>query len=198
MAYANLIKMQEEYQHSIAAAQKQARLELQRAIAEENTRLAAEKKAREAADRDANNAADEVEAANVGANDMLNENPSLAINYMAPNTRVRTDHWKGMSKDEILTIAETQAMQREELKARKMMEVEMENRYVTSAENVRRTLEMRAEQVEAFKQEQRAAVFSTIKAQRTEKLARDATMKGMFATNKVEPEFFAQFGTSAR
>jgi hypothetical protein len=52
--------------------------------------------------------------------------------------------------------------------------------------------------VEMFKQEQRAAVFNTIKAQRTEKFARDNTIKGIFASNTVEPEFFAQFGTSAR
>lgn len=197
-AYADLVAQQEQYQHAIAGAQKQARTELQRAIAAENARLAEEKRMRELAEKDVVAAADAVEAANVAADDMLNENPSLAINYMAPNTRVRTDHWKGMSRDEILSIAETQAVQREELKARKLAEVELENRFVTSAENVRRTLEMKAEQVEQFKLEQRAAVFNTIKAQRTEKFARDNTIKGIFASNTVEPEFFAQFGTSAR
>ena len=198
MAYAELVKKQEEYQHAIAAAQKQARLDLQRAIAAENARLVEEKRVRELSEKDAVAAADALEAANIAADDVLNENPSLAVNYMAPNTRVRTDHWKGMSKDEIMSIAETQAVQREELKARKLAEVEMENRYVTAAENVRRTLEMKAEQVEQFKAEQRAAVFNTIQAQRTEKIARDATLRTTFGTNKAEPEFFGQFGTSAR
>lgn len=69
---------------------------------------------------------------------------------------------------------------------------------MTSAENVRRTLEMKAEQVEMFKQDQRTAVFNTIKAQRNEKFARDVTIKGTFGSNTVEPEFFAQFGASAR
>eukprot|EP00227_Mantoniella_beaufortii_P010207 CAMPEP_0197591312 /NCGR_PEP_ID=MMETSP1326-20131121/13001_1 /TAXON_ID=1155430 /ORGANISM="Genus nov. species nov., Strain RCC2288" /LENGTH=374 /DNA_ID=CAMNT_0043156713 /DNA_START=39 /DNA_END=1163 /DNA_ORIENTATION=+ len=197
-AYAELVTQQTEYQHAIAAAQKEARSELQRAIAAENAWLADEKRAREAYEKSSVAAANLAEEANVASSDMLNENPSLAINYMAPHTRVRADHWKGMSQDEIYGIAETQAVQREELKARKLAEKEADNRYVTSAENVRRTLEMKALQVEEFKQEQRAAVFNTIKAQRSEKAARDVTMKGTFGSNTITPEFFSQFGTSAR
>jgi hypothetical protein len=47
------------------------------------------------------------------ADDMLCENPSTAVNYLAPGARVRSDHWKGMSQDEIYAIADTQAVQRE-------------------------------------------------------------------------------------
>jgi len=41
-------------------------------------------------------------------------------------------------------------------------------------------------------------VGSTLRAQRTEKFSRDATIKTSFASNPVDPSFFAQFGTSAR
>jgi len=45
----------------------------------------------------------------MAADDMLCENPSTAVNYLAPGARVRSDHWKGMSQDEIYAIADTQA-----------------------------------------------------------------------------------------
>jgi hypothetical protein len=58
---------------------------------------------------------------------------------------------------------------------------------------------MRAEQVEAFKLEQRMAVRATVDAQRTRKAALDATARSdRFAQDTFRPEYFAQFGTSAR
>ena len=63
---------------------------------------------------------------------------------------------------------------------------------------MRRALEQRAEQVEAFKREQRMAVLRAQNTQRAEKVERDATARSVLGVNTVEPEYFAQFGTSWR
>ena len=58
---------------------------------------------------------------------------------------------------------------------------------------------MRAEQVEAFKAEQRAAVHATIVAQREAKARRDADERAdRFREGTFGPDYFAGFGTSAR
>jgi len=66
------------------------------------------------------------------------------------------------------------------------------------SELVRKTLEQRAEQVEQFKLEQRAAVFNTVRAQREEKHQRDASTRRSFVENSIGPEYFGYFGNSAR
>ena len=99
---------------------------------------------------------------------------------------------------QVASINETVARQQEESAARRSAEAAAEAAYAGKSENVRRALEQRAEQVEQFKLEQRMAVLRAQNTQRVEKVERDATMKVEFGENTVEPEYFAQFGTSWR
>ena len=184
-AHGAVIDAQTAYQRELAEAQKAARKDFERSVAEENARLAEERRAAAAAAAAevASTAAAELERA--AADPTLAEDPALAVSALAPGRRVRVDHWKGMSREEIRGVTETQATQRAERAAR--------------SEGIRRALEMRAEQVEAFKAEQRAAVHATIVAQREAKARRDADERAdRFQEGTFGPEYFAGFGTSAR
>lgn len=197
LAYCELLRKQEEYQTKVAKMQESARADLKKTIAEENFVLAEEKKAKEAYMAQMTLAQNTNEQANMVKNDMLCENPTLAVSHAAPYTRVRKDHWKGMSEDEVANVQEMQATQREELKARKMAELDAERRYATQQENFRRTMEMKAQQVEDFKKEQRMQVAATINAQKAEHNTKEATMKKN-SSQVPTADFFGQFGTSAR
>ena len=117
----------------------------------------------------------------------------------APETRVRPDHWKGHSEAQRDAICRARDAQLEERRATEAMRAAEEAAIANAAEGVRKTLEMRAEQVEAFKLEQRMAVRATVDAQRARKAALDATARSdRFARDTFGPEYFAQFGTSAR
>ena len=79
-----------------------------------------------------------------------------------------------MSREEIRGVTEMQATQRAEREATAAAVAARTRRKRRRSEGIRRALEMRAEQVEAFKAEQRAAVHATIVAQREAKARRDA------------------------
>ena len=117
---------------------------------------------------------------------MINEDPAVATSAVAPGARVRPDHWKGMNYLQVASINETVAWQQEDAAARRSAEAAAEAAYAGKSENVRRALE------------QRMAVLRAQNTQRVEKVERDATMKVEFGENTVEPEYFAQFGTSWR
>ena len=175
------------------AAAHRSRAPRSRGPAEENARLA-ELKARPPGGRRRHLAP---ASAKVESDPMINEDPAAAASAVAPGARVRVDHWKGMNYLQVRSINETVAAQREELEARRASEAAEEARNANASEQVRRALEQRAEQVEAFKREQRMAVLAAQNTQRAEKVERDGG-RSVLGVNTVEPEYFAQFGTSWR
>jgi len=198
MAHAETVAAQEEYMNEAAAHHKAARAAFERSVAEENARLAQLKARRDAEAKAKEAELATAEAAKVESDPMINEDPAAAASAVAPGARVRVDHWKGMNYLQVASINETVARQQEESAARRSAEAAAEAAYAGKSENVRRALEQRAEQVEQFKLEQRMAVLRAQNTQRVEKVERDATMKVEFGENTVEPEYFAQFGTSWR
>ena len=115
---------------------------------------------------------------------------------LARDTRRPSLDRRRSSRDAIRRARDAQL---EERRATEAMRAAEEAAIANAAEGVRKTLEMRAEQVEAFKLEQRMAVRATVDAQRARKAALDATARSdRFARDTFRPEYFAQFGTSAR
>jgi len=128
----------------------------------------------------------------------LAEDPTVgATNYLS-ETRVRADHWKGMRREDHLRYAAEQQAQRDAKATAAEEEAAANRAHFAQSELVRKTLEQRAEQVEQFKLEQRAAVFNTVRAQREEKHQRDASTRRSFVENSIGPEYFGYFGNSAR
>ena len=198
LAHAETVAAQEEYMNKAAAHHKAARAAFERSVAEENARLAQLKAQRDAEARAIDAELASTEAKKVEADPMINEDPAAAASAVAPGARVRVDHWKGMNYLQVRSINETVAAQRAELEQRRAREAAEEAATANASERVRRALEQRAEQVEAFKREQRMAVLAAQNTQRAEKVERDATARSVLGVNTVEPEYFAQFGTSWR
>ena len=198
VAHAEMVAAQEEYMNKMANQHKAARAAFERSVADDNAALAELKAAELKALKAREDAEKAAEAAAVEADPMINEDPAVATSAVAPGARVRPDHWKGMNYLQVASINETVARQQEESAARRSAEAAAEAAYAGKSENVRRALEQHAEQVEQFKLEQRMAVLRAQNTQRVEKVERDATMKVEFGENTVEPEYFAQFGTSWR
>ena len=194
-----LIDAQTAYQRQLAEAQKIAREDFERSVAEENARLAEERRAAAAAAAAESESTTAAELERAAADPTLAEDPALAVSALAPGRRVRVDHWKGMSREEIRGVTEMQATQRAEREAAAAAVAREDAADAARSEGIRRALEMRAEQVEAFKAEQRAAVHATIVAQREAKARRDADERAdRFREGTFGPEYFAGFGTSAR
>ena len=194
-----LIDAQTAYQRQLAEAQKIAREDFERSVAEENARLAEERRAAAAAAAAESASTTAAELERAAADPTLAEDPALAVSALAPGRRVRVDHWKGMSREEIRGVTEMQATQRAEREATAAAVAGEDAAEAARSEGIRRALEMRAEQVEAFKAEQRAAVHATIVAQREAKARRDADERAdRFREGTFGPEYFAGFGTSAR
>ena len=199
VAHGELIKAQEAYQRDAAAAHASRIRERDRDYAADNATLAEKRAAAKAEEAALAAAAAEAEAEAVAADPWLAEDPSLGVSAAAPETRVRPDHWKGHSEAQRVAIRRARDAQLEERRATEAMRAAEEAAIANAAEGVRKTLEMRAEQVEAFKLEQRMAVRATVDAQRARKAALDATARSdRFARDTFRPEYFAQFGTSAR
>ena len=198
-AHGALIDAQTAYQRRLAEAQKIAREDFERSVAEENARLAEERRAAAAAAAAESASTTAAELERAAADPTLAEDPALAVSALAPGRRVRVDHWKGMSREEIRGVTEMQATQRAEREAAAAAVAGEDAADAARSEGIRRALEMRAEQVEAFKAEQRAAVHATVVAQREAKARRDADERAdRFREGTFGPEYFAGFGASAR
>ena len=119
------------------------------------------------------------------------------VSALAP-WRVRKDHFKGFNGDQKASILATQAAQVQELAARRAAEKQGDLAFAAQQEAVLRVLEVKAQQVEEFKREQRRAAASFLQTQAAEKSGIERTLKAQYTSNVPGDEFFRRFGTSAR
>ena len=197
--HGDLIAAQEEYQRHVAEAQADARKAHANATAEENARLADERRSLLQAQKASEKAADDYEFEHNENSAFLTENPVAAVSTLAPGRRVRPDHWKGASAEELQATAIAQAEQRRLKIIADAAFAEEERQAASHYENTRRALEMNAERVEQFKAEQRAAVLAMVIGQRAEKFENDQSDRAeRFGSGRFGEAYFQGFGTSAR
>ena len=154
--------------------------------------LAAEKRAREASDRAYETAANEFEIQATLNSAFMTEDPNCQISAVDPY-RYRKDHFKGISAEEAARVREYQAMQVEELKARREAEALVELDYARQQEMFRKASLISAAAQEDIRKELRGAVAKEHARQRQEKSDRDAYLKQLY-TNRPSAEYFDQFG----
>lgn len=191
-----LVQAQCSIMNDVADLQEQAKAALRLETAEVNKMLAAQKREKETMIQEWEKTANEIDKGNVLASPYMMEDASVSTSSLGPH-RVRPDHWKGMSEEQKAAVFAERATQREAMAAARTAEKEAENLYTAQQEAIRKTLEIKASEVEQFKAEQRASVAAFRQTQQAEKTARDATLKQVY-TNVPTADFFAQFGTSAR
>jgi len=127
---------------------------------------------------------------------LLTEHPALSQSAMSAYRR-RQDHYKGMLPEEQAAILEYQAAQVDEKKAAAAAERQADMTLAREMDDVRKEANRRAANMESFRREQRMAVLQTVQAQTVQKTEKDASLKATYS-QKIQPSFFDQFGSSHR
>lgn len=191
-----------EYESVLLHDVQVAELEEQREQLVERLRLMNENKmlarARRVRERDAAEAARKAELEQVASarnSALLTESRVLAVNF-SDSRRVRRDHYKGMSREQLAAIQAEQQAQREALAARRAAEKADDAAW---AERVRQQVEA-AKAMEAQAEAERVAdqrqYYLDIKAQqRAAKLARKAQQEAF--TNEIQPRYFDKFNQTS-
>lgn len=167
------------------------------AVAEYQLAQAAAKREREAAAQksELQDNIEEIQANLAG--DMLTENPSVGLSFIAPN-RVRPDHYKGMSPMEQATIVAAQEAQR--LQNRAMAAAnKAEDRYNDAAmEGTRRAGAYQDAQVAAMRADMRKQLMEDNLQMAKQQYATKSFLTEKVFKNSIDASFFDQFGTSSR
>ena len=121
----------------------------------------------------------------------------MVVSSLAP-WRVRKDHFKGFNDGQKASILATQREQMDELQARRAAEKQSDLAFAAQQDAVLRALEVKAQQVEEFKREQKRMAASFLQSQAAEKSGIERTLKQVYTSNQPTDEFFKRFGTSAR
>lgn len=194
--YAELIRLQDTVQLEAAAEEHLVRQAANRQTLELNARLAAERAERVAEQRAREDAEKAQEIAATLSSPLMTEDPSTAQSTLSPY-RVRKDHWKGMSPEQLGAIEAERLQQLQERKAATQREAAERAADARGHMLTVRQMDEQVRKVEAFKRQQAAAAAETLKRQMADKAARDASTTRLYA-NEIRPEYFAQFGTSHR
>ena len=109
-------------------------------------------------------AADAAEIEYTSTNALQTEDPAQTISSVAP-WRVRKDHFKGFNQQQLAEVQATQAAQLDEQSQRKAAERQQELAFCAQQEAIRRTLEVKALQVENFKRDQNKAAAAFLQQQ---------------------------------
>lgn len=128
---------------------------------------------------------------------LLMEDTRQAVSAQAPGRRVRMDHYKGMSAQELESIRREQARQAEEAQRRREREREEERQY---AEHVRR-LAQKQSRMEAEVAEEEAKMKASLAAQQQEQARLQRQQRARVDKEyeqRVDGSFFDQFGRSCR
>lgn len=137
----------------------------------------------------------EVALANTSA--LLTEDLGQGRSALYPNTRVRPDHWKGMTQDQVREILASNA----ELSQDKVRELERESQARVSELRAQEQLKQELERQEwqALRERQRveAQVRQTLAQQQVQAREREARQAQM-SKGKIESGFFDSFGKSYR
>merc|ERR1740138_787230 len=181
----------------LEATSRMARTSANVAVAEYQLAQAAAKREREAAAQksELQDNIEEIQANLAG--DMLTENPSVGLSFIAPN-RVRPDHYKGMSPMEQATIVAAQEAQR--LQNRAMAAAnKAEDRYNDAAmEGTRRAGAYQDAQVAAMRADMRKQLMEDNLQMAKQQYATKSFLTEKVFKNSIDASFFDQFGTSSR
>eukprot|EP00826_Nyctotherus_ovalis_P008054 TRINITY_DN12080_c0_g1_i10.p1 TRINITY_DN12080_c0_g1~~TRINITY_DN12080_c0_g1_i10.p1 ORF type:complete len:249 (+),score=89.12 TRINITY_DN12080_c0_g1_i10:63-809(+) len=110
--------------------------EMEDAVREQNLQMLREKKEREAREREYDLYLNAKHSEYNDNSDLMTENPAAAASAMSA-TRVRKDHWKGMSAEQKQDILNTMKMQIYEKKKQKEMEEEADKLWIAQEERKR-------------------------------------------------------------
>ena len=187
---------QEMMLQQIAKSEASARTANSLYVAKTNSELAQIAAERKRAEKEHEEKLNEYDIGNVQDSFMMTENPAVAVNVEQP-WRVRGDHWKGMSKEQLDGIRLEQEAQRAAMAATRAAEAEAEAAWAHQQRtvlNARAIAEIGKErQVRSNNSSQLAALMG----QREEKKHRDAQLNETYS-NRADASYFAQFGTSHR
>jgi len=192
-----LMKAQLDHLENVATLEAGSRRALARQIAIDNLNTANMKGQKAYFDKESEQGANHAEQFNTFNSAFMTEHPSTAQSTLS-GSRKRMDHYKGMSGVEKDNVLEFQAMQRNELAAKREAEKNEEIAYVQYSENVRRQLCATHSKVEDFKSAQRMAVAQQLQQMKAEKEMRDTHLNKTVYTNDPSEDYFGQFGRSHR
>jgi hypothetical protein len=155
------------------------RLDMERAAQEENLLLVRllrhlqikEKQEREAKARADKNSADAKEIAFTTGNDFMTENPATCVSAMSA-TRVKKDHWKGMSYEQKKQILDEMAAQANDAKRKRELEKEIERLWAEQEEAKRQLLIREELEKQRRQRDMLQALKETHKVQKAEKVAK--------------------------
>lgn len=102
-----------------------------------------------------------------------------------------------MLPEEKAAILEYQAAQVDEKKAAAEAARQADMQLAREMDDVRKEANRRAANMETFRREQRMAVVQTVQVQTAQKKEKDAALNAAYS-QKIQPTFFDQFGTSHR
>lgn len=173
-----------------------ARAALEAQAAADNTMLRVLKSSKLQAQQEAEAAAKQAELAAAAADPWLNEDPQQAASALSP-VRVRKDHWKGMSPEQLAAIKQQQAAQLEAKRAAEEAAAAAAAQAVADGRSVQRAVLLQAQAAQLARRQEAAAVAATLREQMAAKAAKDTATNQLYA-NKVTGDYFSQFGTSHR
>ena len=159
--------------------EKQRRIDMARAAQEENLLLVSvlhkvqikEKKEREAKARADKNAADAKEIAYTLGNDFMTENPATCTSAMSA-TRVKKDHWKGMSAEQRKDILDEMGAQANDAKQKRELEKEVARLWAEQEEAKRQLLIKQELEKQQKERDMLRALKETHLVQKAEKIAK--------------------------
>jgi len=129
--------------------------------------------------------------------DLLTENPAVGISASAP-LRLRPDHYKGMSPEQLTEIVRIQQRQREESANAKAAEKAHETQMDAMMEYHRQQGELMEAQVSMLRFEARKKLLEENEELDKAQYAKNAFLDKQVFANAIDQQFFSQFGTSSR
>lgn len=160
------------------------------ANAQENLALAEQKKRREAEARRADAALSEME--------LTNQLQSAYLNERLNSTNDGRAGFKGFSQDQLQAILDEQAYQREQKEVRRQSEVAQDAQYDREQEQIRRMMILADRQKAMNERAARTMVKAEQESQHLENTQRYKYLDTVMFSDPIRPEYFEQFGTSAR
>lgn len=195
-AHARLVADMDGAQRDVAAAEAAARRRAREEATAANAALMGERAARRAEASAAEAAAKESEVQSTAASPWLNEDPQLGASAIS-STRVRRDHWKGMSREQQAAVRAEQLKQVEAAREAGQAKAAEEARAAAMQREIASAMAQQALGAAQARRRQAEAAAEALKVQIAEKTSRDSTTRETYS-NRVEPSYFQQFGTSHR
>eukprot|EP00899_Mesostigma_viride_P026564 jgi/Mesvir1/7092/Mv09200-RA.1 len=190
-------RMQAAVGSDIAAQEAAIRAEIARKLLQENKEKAEAARQKKILDKAAEIQADEQEKMATLRSDMITENPGVGLSASNP-MRLRPDHYKGMSPEQIEAVRREQAAQAEYARMKKELEKAEEAEYARQQDMIRKGGMLAQQEVDRIRREEAATLKETLKQQSAEKKERDTMMNTTVYTNVPQESFFQQFGKSHR